>query len=297
MSTKTMSTKTTKVVTTKTVTTKVVTKKVTTGYIAKTEEQKQSVLVDKLSKEIMLMKYNPKLDILKNGMNKKMESYYFFIPNINSITAFNEFMLTNDNVNSEIQLLSDFTKNNNICHKERCSVCSKYCYCEKSKFYKNNMSSRFNVLLSYLTDSNKFFTRINTQILHDDIDLIRIHTEGDFFNKEYLNQWLKVIKDNKNVTFYSYTKQFELFEDIKKLPKNFTLQLSFDALCSYEIPKDLLKKGNVNIYLTYSNYDDVLTFISKHNLSVDDIVNCAGKCKKCRNCYTNKGKIHLCKIH
>ena len=282
--------------TTKVNATKVQTAKTKKGYTPKTIEQKKAVLVDKLNKEVMLMKYNPKLDILKNGMNKKMESYYFFIPNINSINAFNDFMLTSDIKTDDVALLADFTKDNTICNKERCSICSQYCYCEKSKFYKNNMSSRFNVLLSYLKDSNKFFTRINTQIIHDDVDLIRIHTEGDFFNREYVIQWFDVMNKNPEVKFYSYTKQFELFEGLE-LPQNFTLQLSFDVNATYEIPANLLCLPNVNIYLTYDNMENVDKFVSSHKLENMDKKDCLGKCKKCRNCYTNSNKIHLCKIH
>ncbi len=277
-------------------TTKAVKAVIKKGYTPKTTEQKKAVLVDKLTKEVMLMKYNPKLDILKNGMNKKMESYYFFIPNINSINAFNDFVSLSDIKTDDVQLLADFTKDNTICNKERCSICSQYCYCEKSKFYKNNMSSRFNVLLSYLKDSDKFFTRINTQIIHDDIDLIRIHTEGDFFNREYVLSWFDVMNKNPEVKFYAYTKQFELFEGLE-LPKNFTLQLSFDSQATYEIPANLLSKPNVNIYLTYDTLENADLFIYNNKLEYMGIKECLGKCKKCRNCYTNSNYIHLCKIH
>ena len=262
----------------------------------KTPEQKKAALVGKLSKEIELIKYNPRMEILKNGMNKKMESYYFFIPNINSINAFNNFMLTTENKTDDIKLIEKFASNNNTCNKERCAICSQYCYCEKLKFYKNHMSSRFNILLSYLKESNKFFIRVNTQIIRDNIDLVRLHTEGDFFSREYVLQWFEVMKNNPSVKFYSYTKQFEYFEGLE-LPQNFTLQLSFDVNAEYEIPQHLLSQSNVNIYLTYDNLENVGKFVDSHKLENMPKKDCLGKCKKCRNCYTNSNNIHLCKIH
>ena len=55
---------------------------------------------------------------------------------------------------------------------------------------------------------------------------------GEFYNLEYLNKWINIINLNKNVTFFSYTKNYNLFLDNKiELPANFNILFSlFDGM-------------------------------------------------------------------
>lgn len=57
---------------------------------------------------------------------------------------------------------------------------------------------------------------------------VRIHDSGDFYSKEYLMRWLKIIRDNPKLTFYAYTKRISMFKAIKKyMPENFIIIFSF----------------------------------------------------------------------
>lgn len=264
----------------------------------KTGIEKQIKIVEKFSKEIEKIQVK-KMDLLKVGDNRKMEEYYFYVPSINAIESFNTFvnLLSASELNSDIKLIHEFTKVNSICNKDRCVICRNYCYCDKVRHQQHNLSSRFNILLAYLKDKDLFWDRISKQIDYEVISLLRIHTEGDFFSSDYVNEWFNIMYKHSNVKFYAYTKQFEYFQNVDKLPDNFYLELSFDTLSEYDLPVDIINKGNVNIYLTYRNMEEVEGFISKHNLSHMQVFNCVGKCKACRNCYTNKGSIHLCKLH
>lgn len=47
---------------------------------------------------------------------------------------------------------------------------------------------------------------IMAQIDADGIKQIRIHDAGDFFSVAYLNMWIRIIRTNRNVTFWTYTK-------------------------------------------------------------------------------------------
>lgn len=267
----------------------------------KTEAEKIEYRIEKISKELNFIDFKKGKKFLNVGSNKKMEEAYFFIPNINAINAFN-LVLEKIDINllsnkEYIEILGNFTQNNTICHKERCSLCSQYCYCEKSRFYQNNYSSRFNNLLHYLMSPEKMKLSINNQIAQEDVEIVRLHTEGDFFSPDYLKFWLDIVQTNTPTKFYSYTKQFEFFENIDRLPENFYLQISIDTKSEYKLPLELMKKGNVNIYLTYADDAEIMPFLTSNGLNPADVVQCAGKCKKCRNCYTNSGKIHLCKVH
>ena len=50
---------------------------------------------------------------------------------------------------------------------------------------------------------------IRAQIIAENIQLLRIHAAGDFFSGEYVDMWKRIIADNKNVLFWTYTKVTE----------------------------------------------------------------------------------------
>ena len=235
---------------------------------------------------------------LHSGANKKMEDAYWFIPNIGMIKTFNKYMEENTPQNKDLKTIYKLTENNTICHETRCESCSKYCYCEKSRFYLNNMSSRLNRLLEYLSDKDKLKRKIESQLLL--CDVVRLHTEGDFFDVEYCKWWLTIAKENKEVKFYTYTKQFEIVIQAMKelkmkcLPRNFYLQLSYDNNCNYELPMELLSLKRVNVYYTVTKED-----IENGNYKkfYDKIQVCKGKCSRCRQCYTKSNYVTLCVIH
>ena len=60
---------------------------------------------------------------------------------------------------------------------------------------------------------------------------VRIHDSGDFYSKEYLAKWLKIIRDNPELTFYAYTKRISMFKAIKDyIPENFIVIFSFGGI-------------------------------------------------------------------
>ena len=40
----------------------------------------------------------------------------------------------------------------------------------------------------------------------------RIHVAGDFFSKEYIRKWIKIVASRRDVTFYAYTRSWRLDE-------------------------------------------------------------------------------------
>ena len=61
------------------------------------------------------------------------------------------------------------------------------------------------------------------------IDKVRIHSSGDFFNGEYLRVWLSVARLNKNLKFYCYSKSLHLFGTNVSIPDNFYLTASMGS--------------------------------------------------------------------
>ena len=61
------------------------------------------------------------------------------------------------------------------------------------------------------------------------IDKVRIHSSGDFFNGEYLRVWLAVARLNKHLKFYCYSKSLHLFGTNVSIPDNFFLTASLSG--------------------------------------------------------------------
>lgn len=59
---------------------------------------------------------------------------------------------------------------------------------------------------------------------------VRIHDAGDFYSLIYLGNWFIIMdhfKDNGRVSFYAYTKQVEMFKNVKSsIPSNFRVIFS-----------------------------------------------------------------------
>jgi len=83
------------------------------------------------------------------------------------------------------------------------------------------------------------------------IDKVRIHSSGDFFNGEYLRVWLAVARLNKHLKFYCYSKSLHLFGTNVSIPDNFFLTASMGGLRD-----DLIHKGHFKRWAIVVNSED-----------------------------------------
>ena len=65
--------------------------------------------------------------------------------------------------------------------------------------------------------------------INKNINKVRIHSSGDFFNGEYLRVWLAVARLNKHLKFYCYSKSLHLFGTNVSIPDNFFLTASLSG--------------------------------------------------------------------
>ena len=96
-----------------------------------------------------------------------------------------------------------------------CSTCAKTCYANQAyKQYKNSRNAwDYNYKLS--KDTDKFYSEVCKQIKRSNKKIYRLHSSGDFYSEKYINVWNRIIKDNPQVKFYTYTKN----KDALKLNK------------------------------------------------------------------------------
>jgi len=99
--------------------------------------------------------------------------------------------------------------------------CKKYCYASKGAYRWSNVKSAYQRRLD-ATKRDNFPQVMIAEITKRKADVIRIHDSGDFYSREYLHKWCKVMNSMPNVKFYAYSKSLPLLVG-EKLPVNFTL--------------------------------------------------------------------------
>jgi hypothetical protein len=99
--------------------------------------------------------------------------------------------------------------------------CKKFCYASKGAYVWSNVKPAFERRLE-ITKQNDFSELMITEIIKKKASHVRIHDSGDFYSREYLHKWIKVMQSMPDVTFYAYSKSLPLFEG-ETLPKNFVL--------------------------------------------------------------------------
>jgi len=181
------------------------------------------------------------------------------IPAINTNPLSNEFCKT---MNSQ--------ENNNI-------ICSKCYSCSMLKTYRKNCVPAFeknSIILS--TDEIKEIPKIKKN------NIVRINAHGELINDTHLNNLIKIIDANPNITFSLYTKRKDLISnkfDVEKKPSNLILVYSNPII---DTPIETIE------YLPY--FDKVFNVCRD---KYRDKINCgANNCNACRKCY-DKGKENI----
>ena len=104
----------------------------------------------------------------------------------------------------------------------------------------------FDLIFKTLNSKDGFYKTyelINASIqkhITKNIDKVRIHSSGDFFNGEYLRSWFAVARLNPQLKFYCYSKSLHLFGTNVSIPDNFYLTASMGGLRD-----DLIHKGYI----------------------------------------------------
>jgi len=117
--------------------------------------------------------------------------------------------------------------------------CVKYCYAQKGNYrypsVKKGLNNRYE-----LSKKEEFVTIMNANILIERPTHVRIHDSGDFYSVDYLNKWVQIAKDNKDVIFYAYTKSIPFFKLTKEMNTNFLLPKNLIIIFSEGSKKDNL---------------------------------------------------------
>lgn len=189
-------------------------------------------------------------------------------------------------------------------------MCRKRCFAKKNETFKNVRYSRYRNL-----EESKKDTFVKDMIDHlsyqlqrpkakDKLIIVRIHTSGDFYSKDYFEKWVSIsdyFKNNDKIMFQAYTKSMPIIMDYMKWYEN-----EYDVRYGKEDYEFFIQ--TINIHLVWSIWEDtdeeyteladwmeLQTFIALPKNEIDEEVNkgaflCEGDCGLCKECYTGDSK-------
>lgn len=99
--------------------------------------------------------------------------------------------------------------------------CIANCYARQGTYNFSNVKAKHEANLA-ATLTNDFVVDMIGEIMTSKANIIRIHSAGDFYSKEYISKWLIIMDSLPHITFYAYTKSFKMFESMT-LPVNFKM--------------------------------------------------------------------------
>lgn len=104
------------------------------------------------------------------------------------------------------------------------------CYASKAEAYAPSVMRlrwhNFNLLKSAGRSVSALYELIS-ESLPDNVKIVRIHSSGDFFCKEYFLAWKEVAEKNPSIIFFAYTKVLDYA--IADKPDNFYVQYSYGS--------------------------------------------------------------------
>ena len=126
--------------------------------------------------------------------------------------------------------------------------CQKYCYAQKGNYTRFPIVQELMEQKYLLSKQNNFNTLMNEEIAKKKPTHVRIHDSGDFYSPEYLNKWITIAKQNKDVIFYAYTKSIKFFTEGLTVPTN--LKIIFSEGSKIDSLIDVNKHRHARIFKT-----------------------------------------------
>lgn len=108
------------------------------------------------------------------------------------------------------QIFHAIVNNMSFDTKGTCPCSCVGCYATNGNYRFSSVTNSLAVRTWLVYNDLEFVKRaIIAQIKADNIEFIRIHASGDFFNMEYIEIWKDIIAECKKTTFWTYTKMRE----------------------------------------------------------------------------------------
>lgn len=154
--------------------------------------------------------------------------------------------------------------------------CIKFCYAQKGAYIWPNVSPAFEKRYE-ITKQDNFIELIQLELNKKKPNFVRVHDSGDFYSRKYLQKWLTIANNNKNINFYAYTNSIQFIKELTTIPKNFDFIFSDSGkqvnLIDYNKDRytkifDNLEDLEKNDFIDASNYDVLATKFYSSNKKI-----------------------------
>ena len=173
----------------------------------------------------------------------------------------------------------------------------KNCYAKKGRFAFKTVSKALMKnwkLVKEYEAQNKFERMVKklSKSIPNNSTIFRIHTVGDFYSQFYLDVWTEIIRQNPKISFWAYTRSFDLnFQRIVRLP-NYNMFVSTDQYNKQEAEGFVQRYAKSHIRFAYGPCAHDVTLpdgavicpVTNKTLKSD------GACEKCKICIKKEGK-------
>ena len=185
---------------------------------------------------------------------------------------------------------------------DTCPGKTEWCGGEHGACYADKIQKRFpKAKASYLrnliaTDSPTFIQDMNLELakLHfKGIRTFRYHIAGDFFSVKYIYQWVRLVKDNPEITFYGYTHSWSVPDllphiGVLRSQPNVVLFASVDESNTTKPPKHwkVAYAGDLQL----NTYPKMVKCLEQEGK--------IASCETCKLCFNHKSTINIqFKVH
>jgi len=161
--------------------------------------------------------------------------------------------------------------------------CAKYCYGKKGNWTFKHTKASIDRKLTVTLDPETFMERLSFEldkIVENGFNVVRIHSNGDFYSVDYFRTWLDIARKHKEITFFCYTKQWRI-EGWYEILKESSRIRNFHVMCSYDDTMDSRPKRWMRIASISDNWDEVTC---KKQLDKSE------SCATCKICFDPKEK-------
>jgi len=123
--------------------------------------------------------------------------------------------------------------------------CVKYCYAQKGNYkrFAKTILPPMEKRLE-LSKTAHFVPLMIKAIQKKKAEYIRIHDSGDFYSPKYLQKWVDIANELKDVKFYAYTKSHKFFRGIQ-LPENFDIIFSEGSKLDKDLNKETERHASI----------------------------------------------------
>lgn len=170
-------------------------------------------------------------------------------------------------------------------------LCRSVCYGRK-RLYRDVILGRERRYTASL--SPDFVPRIIREVKSNRYPVVRPHTTGDYYSRDYLKKWLDIANTCNDTYFYSYTRSFNILQEFPNIPQNFRLIGSLDASSEPETVRlaiALLQNGILAGLSWIDNGEQIPELPVRHNTI------CNMSCYDCDYCLTADNFLVVFPLH